>query len=214
MQTNEAPPAPPPPPSAGNEQYDFIFTPGEQPPEKKTLLSGDNPKRNRMLLVGVGAVVFIICASIVFNFISGLGRENTDALVSAAKQQQELIRVASIGVEKSKTQAAKNIAITTKLSMQSEQAEMQAALKAAKLNPRKILVGSQNAKTDAALTNAEQNNRFDEEFLSIMTTSLKSYQETVRTAYNNAVSQKLKTALTTQYKSANALAGVSGGTEQ
>ncbi|MBA3758716.1 hypothetical protein H0X10_03740 [Candidatus Saccharibacteria bacterium] len=210
MQPNAPSPAPPPiVPSGDVQQYDFIFNPNQ--PTKKSLLPGGGSKKNRIVLIAVGAVALVIIFSVIAGLINNLGKENTDALVSAAKQQQELIRVAEIGVQKSKTQDAKNIAITTKLSLESEQKEMQAAIQAAKLNPKKVLTGSIDAKTDAALTTAEQNNRFDEEFLKIMTASLTNYQKTVKTAYDNATGKNLKAALTTQYKSANTLAGVAGG---
>ncbi len=139
--------------------------------------------------------------------ISNSGKGDTQALITAAKQQQELIRVAEIGINKAKTQDAKNIAITTKLALSSQQAEMQAAIKTAGLNPKKVLTSSISTETDQALTAAEQNNRFDEEFLKVMSESLIAYQKSVKAAYDGATSKKLKAALTSQFNSANALAG-------
>lgn len=210
MQPQSPPPAPPPAPTGGGEQYDFIFNPNQQTSPKSPLGGG---KKNRTIIFGAGAVILIAVIFIVAGFISNLSKPNTDALVSAARQQQELIRIADIGVQKAKTQEAKDIAITTKLSMESEQKEMQNAIKAAKLNPKKVLVGSKDAKADAALTTAEQNNRFDDEFLKIMTAKLTAYQKTVKTAYDNATGKVLREALATQYNSANALAGVTGRAE-
>lgn len=208
MQPQYPSPAPPPviPTGNGQPKYDFIFD--NKTAGKKPLLPGGGSKKGRLIIVGAGAVILILLIVLVARLISNAGKGDTSALVTAAKQQQELIRVADIGIDKAKSQAAKNIAITTKLALESQQKEMQSAITTAGLNPKKVLISSKNTKTDSTLTTAEQNNRFDEEFLNIMSTSLTEYQKTIKTAYEGATSKKLKAALTTQYKSANVLAGV------
>lgn len=209
----EPSPAPPPvvPNGDGQEQYDFIFNPKQQ--LKKPVLLGNTSKKGRMIIVGVGALVIVTIVMVIAGFISNAGKADTEALITAAKQQQELIRVSKIGSDKAKTQAAKNIAVTTLLALESEQDEMQAAIETAGLNPKKILTGSADSKTDQALTAAEQNNRFDEEFLKVMSTSLTNYQKSVKAAYDGATSKKLKTALTKQFDSANTLAGIASKTD-
>lgn len=208
----EAPPAPPPAPTGnGQANYDFIFN--DNKPGKKSLIPMGGGKKGRIIVVAAGAMIVLILIFVIIGLISNAGKADTTSLISAAKQQQELIRVSKIGVDKAKTQAAKNIAVTTLLALESEQDDMQAAVTAAGLNAKKVLVSAPNVKTDQALNTAEQNNRFDEEFLSIMTSSLITYQKSVKTAYDGATSAKLKAALTTQFNSANTLAGVAAATE-
>jgi hypothetical protein len=203
-----APPAPPPAPTGnGQANYDFIFN--DNKPGKKSLIPMGGGKKSRIIVVAAAAIILLFVIIIIVGLINNAGKADTESLVSAAKQQQELIRVSKIGIDKAKTQAAKNIAITTLLALESEQDDMQAAIETAGLNAKKVLVSSPNAKTDQVLTTAEQNNRFDEEFLSIMTTSLTAYQKSVKAAYDGATSNKLKAALTTQFNSANTLAGAS-----
>lgn len=211
MQPQEPSPAPPPvvPTGNGQNQYDFIFNPNQQ--GKKPLIPGANTKKGRMLIAGIGLVIIVMLGAIIAGLISGAGKGDTQALLTAARQQEELIRVAEIGIDKAKTQDAKNIAITTKLSLSSQQAEMQAAIKAAGISA-KSAKSTPNSKTDQALTTAEQNNRFDEEFLKIMGESLTAYQKSIKAAYDGATGKKLKDALTSQYRSANTLAGVAAGT--
>lgn len=210
MQPDNPPPAPPPavPSGNGKPNYDFIFNPEQQ--KKKLPLPGG--KKGRIITVAVIAAVLITAGSILAGIISNAGKADTEALITAARQQQELIRVSKLGIDKAKTGEAKNIAVTTLLALESEQDDMQAAIKTAGLNPKKVLVGSADVKTTQALTAAEQNNRFDEEFLKIMTASLTAYQKSVKAAYDGATSSKLKAALSAQYKSANTLAGITGGT--
>jgi flagellar basal body-associated protein FliL len=211
MQPQNPSPAPPSvtPSGNGQPQYDFIFN--DNKPGKKFQLPGNMSKKGRILIAGACVLLLIMLVVIIAGMISNAGKGDTQALITAAKQQQELIRVAEIGIAKAKTQDAKNIAITTKLSLSSQQAEMQTAIKTAGLNPKKVLTDSVSAKTDQALTTAEQTNRFDEEFLKIMAESLATYQKSVKAAYDGATSSKLKAALTSQFKSANTLAGVAAG---
>lgn len=213
MQPQDPSPAPPPviPGGQGRNQYDFIFNPKQQ--QKKGLIPIPSGKKGRMIVIAAIATGILLIVIVIAGLLSNAGKADTQSLITAARQQQELIRISKIGVEKSKTQAAKNIAVTTQLALESEQDDMQAAIKAAGLNPKKVLTGSADTETDKALTAAEQNNRFDEEFLSIITDSLKDYQTSVKAAYYGATSKKLKTALTTQFKSANTLAGVAAGAE-
>lgn len=208
----QAPPAPAPTPNgSGQNQYDFIFAPKQS--AKKSLLPTGGSKKVRILIVGVVAFILLLAIFSVVGFIDNAGKGDTASLISAAKQQQELIRISKVGVDKARTQDAKNIAITTLLALESEQDDMKTAIEAAGLKPNSVLKGGNNTKTDQALTTAEQNNRFDEEFLKIMTESLVSYQKAVKDAYDGATSKKLKTALTAQFNSANTLAGVAGATE-
>lgn len=210
MQPQQPSPAPPPvDPSSMGPQYDFIMNPDQ--PSKRSILPTGGSKKTRIIIVAIGAGILLLVTLLIISLISNAGKADTEALVTAAKQQQELIRVAEIGVDKARTQDARNIAVTTKLALQSQQTEMQAAIKTAGLNPKKVLEGTENKKTTEQLTTAEQNNRFDDEFLKVMTASLIAYQKSVKSAYDGATSKKLKTALTTQYKSANTLAGVAAG---
>ncbi len=207
-----APNTPPPRPGGQKEStYDFIFNPEQA--YKKSLLPQGNNKKQRIIIMAAIAAVVLFLIIIVAGLIGNAGKADTEALVSAAKQQQELIRISKVGQQKAKTQAAKNIAVTTLLALESEQDDMKTAISAAGLKPNAVLKVAPNTKTDEALTSAEQNNRFDEEFLEIITQNLTDYQKSIKTAYEGATSAKLKTALTTQYESANTLAGVSGKTE-
>lgn len=207
MQPN-APATPPAGPnSTGQASYDFIFNNGAQ--GKKPLIPGGGSKKGRIIIVTVGAVILLMIVIIIVGLVNNAGKADTSALITAAKQQQELIRVAKIGQDKAKTQAAKNIAVTTLLALESEQDDMKVAIEAAGLKANTVLRPSPSRETDQALTNAEQNNRFDEEFLEIMTKSLTDYQKSVKAAYDGATSKKLKTALTAQFNSANTLAGAS-----
>lgn len=136
-------------------------------------------------------------------------KSGTESLVAAAQQQTELIRIADIGTQKARTTAGRNIAITTKLSLESEKAPLLAAIKQQGRNiSGKELSAGKKLTTDKLLTNADQSNRFDEVFIEKIQADLVIYQKALKTAYDQATDKKAKQALSDQYKKASILAGV------
>ncbi len=190
--------------------YDFITNTGQAP--KKSLLPSSGSKTSRIVVVAAVALFLIIAIGALFSLLGNAGKANVAALEAAALKQNELIRVADIGIKDARTQAAKDIATTTKLSMQSQQPQMLAALETAgrKLGSKELAAG-QDRSVDQALTNATQNNRFDEEFLKIIAASLTEYQTIVQRAYEGVQSPRLRESLEVQFNSANVLAGQASG---
>lgn len=133
------------------------------------------------------------------------GPTNTDYLLAVAAEQNEIIRVSDIALKEATGIEARNIAMTTKLSLRSDQSSLTAALKAQKV---KMPKAGKNAKTDQMLTEATQNNRFDEVYLKYIQAELVQYQKKIGTAYKTTVSKQLKETLKTQYKNASVLIGV------
>jgi hypothetical protein len=207
MSSNQQlPPAPPPmTPAGGQNPYDFIMN--EQPP-KKSLFSGNSMKQRIMIVVG-GGLVLLIIFMVIFSVLAGNKKTNIQELVAIAQQQSELIRISGIGVQKARSTTAKNLAITTQLSITSEQQALVATLKnqGRKLSSKDLALGK-NSKTDTLLTQGEQNNRFDEVFIDEIQKELLAYQKSVKSAYQSATNTKVKQALQIQFKNASILANV------
>lgn len=200
-------------PQGPNQQnpYDFLSDSKKKPTPFSFLDAGS--KKSRIIIAAAGTVILLLLASLAIGLIGGAGKADTVSLIAAAQQQNELIRLAEIGVSKSRGQEAKNIAITTKLTLQSQQSEMLNAVKMKnKKFSKKDLVSPDSKKHDEILLTAEQNNRFDEAFLSLMEEQLISYQQVAERAYRGAEGVRLKEALSNQYHSANIL--VSGSDTQ
>lgn len=179
--------------------YDFITNTNHTP--KKSLLPKGNSKQSRILIVVGGVIILIILATIVMALISSAGNSNQKTLLTAAQQQAELIRVSKIGIDKARDPATINLAVTTNLSLQSDQAPLLAHVKASS----KQLALGKNTKTDVALTTAEQSNKFDEVFTATLKTELAAYRKTLKTAYDGASGKKTKATLATEYKNAGLL---------
>lgn len=184
-----------------NDQYDFITNPQATP--KKSIGSGMS-KKKIALFAGGGILILGIIISVVVS-ITGNQPTNTDYLLAVAAKQSEIIRVSDIAIKEAKGIEARNLAMTTKLSLRSDQSSLTTVLKSQKV---KIPKAAENPKTDAMLTNATQNNRFDEVYLKFIQAELVDYQKKLNTAYKTSVNKKLKEAIGIQYQNASIIIGV------
>lgn len=208
MQPNNPIPAPPPinPQNmpTGNNPYDFITNPNEQKPSKFKLPSG-NSKTQRIIIVIGFLVLVIIVFALVSSFLGRGDKAQKEQLTVVVTKQKELIRISEIGVKKARSNEAKNLAITTQLSLTSEQPELKEALKGLGVKER---ANSQSKINDDELTKAEQSNNFDAVFLEMLKADLTDYAKTLQTAYQGTESKNTKTALESQFNNAATLAGL------
>lgn len=179
--------------------YDFITNTNHAP--KKSLLPKGSSKQSRIFIVLGGIILLIILASVAMVLISNAGKGNQETLLKAAQQQAELIRVSKIGIDKARDPATRNLAMTTNLSLQSDQTVL---LTHVKVSSKQLALGK-NTKTDIALTTAEQSNRFDEVFITTIQSELATYQKTLKNAYDGASGSKTKATLAAEYKTAGLL---------
>lgn len=209
MQPDTSPPPAPPPvvpkPQEQKNPYEFITDPKKPP--KKSLLpglpKGDNKKQNALILV-VGGLVGVTILVLLFSLVFGSRVSNKDQLKALAVKQNELIRVADIGTQKARTTQGQNLATTAKLTFSSQQQPLLDTLKKQKVKlSKKELAKGVDSSTDAKLTQAEQNNRFDEVFIALLSTQLRAYQQDLKAAYDNTSNKSIKTLLNDQYKNSS-----------
>lgn len=204
MEPHNVPPAPPPisPHSGPQNQYDFIVNPHK--PHRRSLFSGGS-KKQRIIIAAAGLAGLLILVSIIMTVLNSAGKANTNDLVLAAQQQQELIRISDIGIKKSRTSSVKNKATTTKLTLESDQPALQAIVKKAKRVDSKVLKLGQDASTDQTLTAAEQANRFDEVFTATLQKELSEYQQTLKRVHDSSENTRNKQMLAAQYRNVGLL---------
>lgn len=207
MDPNQIPQAPPPmqPVTPSNNPYEFIT---QGPPAGKTSRIPGSSKKKRILVVMSGLLVLSIVAAVVIGILNSGAKGPTEDYRNLLSQQTELIRVSGIGTTKAQQAEAKNLAITTNFSLVSQQADLlNLAKKAGVKTDAKSLPNGKNSQTDTSLDNASQNNQFDSEFVKIMRTSLKKYQETVKKIYDETPSKSAKETLAKSYANASILIG-------
>lgn len=192
--------------TAPHDPYDFIVNPG-QPAKKKLLGSGGNSKTGRILIVGVGALGLILLVVIVMGIIRGAGSGVKDDYLSLIQQQNELIRIADIGLDKAEGPDAKNMATTAHLTLTSQQPTTLSFAKktGVKIDAKTLALG-RDAKTDALLTKAEQNNKFDAVFMTTLREKLKKYQQTLKKVYDQTSTKTTKDTLSKDFTAIGILA--------
>jgi len=204
-------PAPPPAPLPnGNSQnpYDFIFN-NPQPPKRGlgSALRG-NSKKQRIIIAAIGGVIFIIVAMVAFSFITSSGKGSTQALIELAQEQTELVRVADTGVGKARSGVAKNLAITTQLSLQTTQLDTIALLKknGHKLGAKQLVL-RKSIQTDQQLTAAATSNTFDEIFTELLHKQLAAYRVSLQKVNKTAANKAEKEILQTSFNGVTLLIG-------
>lgn len=184
--------------------YDFIFD--DKKHKKKSLFSGGG-KKERIMIVAAGAIGLVAAIAIAIGIISSTGADNSDEdLITIATQQAELVRIATIGTEKSRSSTTQNYAFTVKAAIETDQATTTTLLTKAhlKADPSVIALGK-NTKTDQALTLAQQTNQFDDAFTQQIHIQLQAYQQTLSKIYESTSNKTTKAQVKTQYEHASAL---------
>lgn len=191
------PPAPPPiTPTRPSNAYDFLQ---DKPAPKRSLLPGGSSKKQRVILALIGLVLLFAAGGIIMNILRAPGRAAANDLVLAAQQQEELIRVAGIGEKDATSPDTKNLAVNTKLTLETDRTKLRAIVnKSKKLDPKLLALG-RDSSTDRTLTSAKQANRFDEVFASTLKKELTEYQQTLKRVHDNASDRATKQVLAEQY---------------
>lgn len=185
--------------------YDFILS-GGQKPRGRLSLPGGSSRTGRIIIFGAGLVLLLVISIMFFSLLSSSSRANTDKLISITQQQQEIIRVSTIGIEKARSSATRNLAVTTELSMVSAQKKMLDLLKKRghKVGLKQLAL-KQKASTTSALEEAALNNSFDETFTKLINDELTEYRTSVRATYNTSSSKTEKALLDEAFQGAGTL---------
>jgi len=182
MQPNQqTPPAPPPFQPGGNASKGYEFL-NPAKPAKRSLLPGGGSKKGRIITVAIGAALLLVIGLFLVSLFASAGKATSQDVLKAVQQQQELIRISTLGVEKARESDTLNLAVNTKLTMESDKAEMLAVAKdhGFKKIDNKLLGQGRNGQTDQKLTQADQANRFDEVFAAELQAQLAAYQQTLK----------------------------------
>lgn len=200
---NNVPPAPPPyqPNNSGKNPYDFITNHGSS---NKNGFTSSNSKKTRILIT-VGFISVLLIVGVLFwNFLSNSNGSLKNDYISLVQQQTEIIRVSEIGIKESRDSDTKNLALTTKLSLTSSQTKIINMAKKIGADTSKATIAlGKDPKTDALLTAASQNNKFDEVFNAKLTEMLVKYQQTIKSIFEQTSNKSSKETLNKAH--ANAL---------
>lgn len=202
-------PQPTPPPAAqqplNTGQYDFITSPNT--PQKKAPLIGFGTLKQKIILIGAAAGIFIVIL-LIFSLFGRNDNSSAQNLLSVARKQNQIITLAEEGTDKAGGVQAQNLALNTLLTIRTDQQAVIAQLaKAGKEVKAKDLAVGQDAKLTQELTTAETNGRFDEVFINILKAELTEYQSTLKTSFAATQNQTTRSILSTSNESVTLLLG-------
>lgn len=166
------------------------------------------------IAIAVSILVLIIISYVLLS--SFLGRENkaqVDRLVEVGEVQSELVRISALAEKEAKGTKAQNLAANTSLSLQSSQQDIKKLLNGRGVGSKgldKRFAAGKNAKTDTTLTEASQNNRFDETYTTVVSKELTDYQKLLNAAFESGTANEKK-SLQTLFQNAKLLSEASGG---
>ncbi len=179
--------------------YGFIInTP--HPPKNRFLKP--NSFRSRLLVIVGGGAILMIAIVLISSLITRSSKENATALVSLVAKQQEIVRVAGLGVVGSSDLLTQSWAETTVLSVGSQQFELKSYLTKRKtVITAPILLSKLDPQTTSAFTAATADNNFTEVFRAKLKTSLVTYEQNLKKSYDGAKGPTIKKILGNSYNS-------------
>lgn len=183
-------------------QYDFIVN-NQQP--KRSLLPSMGSGKQRILFFIIAGALLLIILLLIFSLFTG-GGSSREQLVSIAKQQTELVRVADVGVDKATSADTKSLAISVQLAIISDKNTMLTLIDKNGDKPKdKELNAGKNSETDEKLTQAQQNGTFDVVFTSTINELLDQYQASLSSTYEQSSGKVTKETLAAAYDNAKKL---------
>jgi hypothetical protein len=193
------------PPPNGQNPYDFITAPSQQP--KRSLLPGNSFMGRIIIVLGGGFLLMIIL--LVAGSLLGRGSQsNVAALKKLAAQQQEIVRIADIGSTKAEASDIRARALTAKLSTQSQQKTLVSYLeRTSGVVSVEELASQKDVATDELLNTATASNSFDEVFTTTLTELLNAYATDLQGVYDSTSNEETKQVLSESYTSTALLLG-------
>lgn len=184
MQPNQGNPTPLPP----SNDYDFIMNAGNKPSPGRFQLPGTPNSPTQKAMVMGGLIFFVILFLVlVFSVFSNLRKTDTASLSSLAAEQQEILRITALAQPNLKDPVSQTAAANTKATIQSQQNELiEHAKKIGGKIDKKELALKLDPKHTTDLETAAQTGKYDETYNAFLVTSLNTYQNDLKKAYEGA----------------------------
>lgn len=183
--------------------YDFIMNPAAPAPKRPLKIPATNGKNGFLIKIGiiVGAIVILFIGIMIASSLLSTDTSGTATMTSIAQTQNEVIRVAAQGGSAGRDQKVKNFAVSTNLSVSTQQLRTlnYLATKGTKLKAKELSLKESKTTTNQ-LAQAKATSTFDAAFLQIMQTSLDSYSSDLQKAYQEAPNSTIKKLLKADYE--------------
>lgn len=166
-----------------SDPYGFIFNP-PKPPRQPFTLPGDS-MGIRIAFAAGGLIILIILFSVGSSFLNKSSNLQKQKLLSLAQMQSEIASLADTASEKITDKGLLYRAATVKVTTESSQQQVISALK--KRGKKKIKdkeLNVTNPANAAALSEGEQNGRYDEAYMQLLQKELNTYHQKLKDVYD------------------------------
>jgi hypothetical protein len=196
------------------DNYDFIVNYGKHRHPNQLFSINNSSLKTRLMVAGAGGIFLIIIIWILVALITSSGGTATTPLVSITQQQNEMARVSLAASQVATEQPTQNFAITTELSLLTEQQAFINFLHGLGSSPSSsVLQATRNSGTDSTLLTAKNNGTYDQTYLTIAKSELTTYEHSLQQAYPKTSSMTERQLLSTAYNQAQLLLQQSNQTE-
>lgn len=174
-----------------------------QPGNSRSPKALDNKKL--LFIGGIGAILLVLIM-IIASLLSGGSNSGTKQLISLAQRQQEIARVADTGYNDVSGQSIKNFAMTSKLTMQSDEALLTNYLKqnGVKVSAKELAAGT-NSTSDQALENAKSTGDVDTTLQELLVRQIEDYRVRIQQVYSSSGNTTTKALLNRLYTNTDLL---------
>ncbi len=196
------------------EQYDFIVNYGKHSHSNKLIALDNTSLKTRLLVTGIGGFVLIVIIWILVALLSSSTTSVSSPLTSIVKQQADIAQVSLAAGQTATEQPTQNFAITTDLSLLSEQNAFVTYLRSLGSKPSSNdLQATPNSKTEASLRAAQNAGVYDQTYIAIAQSQLTTYEHSLQQAFANTNNLKERQLLSSAYNQAQLLMQQSTQTE-
>jgi hypothetical protein len=181
---------PPPPPEA----YDFIVNYHKSSSPLRLFQFNNKPLKTRLALALGGGLSLIIIISVLVALLSGNSTSGTSSLLSLIQQQSTIANLAASAAQNASLQPTQNFAMTTNLSVLSQQQSFINFLHNIGISASNNTQAANNQQLMAKLQNAQSNGSYDQTYISLAQAELNNYKNSLAqtfTTTNNLAEKQL-----------------------
>jgi hypothetical protein len=203
---NPAPTAYPAAPPELHPNYDFIMNAEHN--NKTASTDGSRSMVNRVLVVLIGLVILVVLFAVIKGLLAGNPAVDITGMTVVVEDQAEIIHLLNNTSQVPTAKALLTVSnqdfiVTGKLSIGSQESQLEAYLKANGHNPSQGEINlKESSRIDKELTASVTASDYDQTFTSIMQAQMANYKQDLGTAYENTKEVKGRALLKSDYAGA------------
>ncbi|MEI6236984.1 MAG: hypothetical protein WCP03_00075 [Candidatus Saccharibacteria bacterium] len=170
--------------------YDFMLA---EPPAKQGFTFDASGKKQRLIIVGAGALILIIIAWILISIIGNAGKKDQVLAFKVAAAQQDMIGLTSLGVNNVRDRYVISQSTTASIIITGQNKDTNAYIASLKIKGYgKQIAAYVNSSYKAKLETARSNGNYNEVYKALYTDRFNSYSSLLNQTYASTSIQKLK----------------------